>query len=149
LAIRICLLYFDYDNWKDVIKGWYLEDLGLGKQEIYAGGWQVKGCGDEMFSEYLIIDNDGTNNNNNNNNNKAEDIIKELFKELFEVALNNCKFLVHNLGRFKAIFLILIKKILIKLGYEVVSLWKDNKVLQIKVYNPKTNNKKRKKKLIL
>jgi len=48
-----------------------IEDLGLGKQEIYAGGWQVKGCGGEMLSEYLII---------------------------FEVALNNCKIWVHILG---------------------------------------------------
>ena len=57
-----------------------------------------------MLSEYLIIDNDGINNN------KGEDLIKNLFKELFEVALNNCKIFVHNLGRFNAIFLILIKK---------------------------------------
>jgi hypothetical protein len=27
-----------------------LEELGRGKQEIYAGGWKVKGCGGEMFS---------------------------------------------------------------------------------------------------
>jgi hypothetical protein len=54
----------------------------------------------EVLSEYLIIDNEGIINNNN-----GEDLIKELFKELFEVALNNCKFWVNILGRFNAVFI--------------------------------------------
>jgi hypothetical protein len=113
------------------LKNINIEDLGLGIQEAYAGGWKINGIeGESSISEYFIIDYKTITN--------SEDLIKAMFKKLFENKINNYKLFVHNLGRFDAIFLI---KHLVILGYDISPLWKDNAVLQIKVYDPESKQK--------
>jgi hypothetical protein len=122
----------DYDNenlTEEELNNINIEDLGLGKQEVYAGGWKVKVDGNDI-SQYFIIDKDKIKN--------SHELIKQMFEKLFEHEVNKSKIFAHNLGRFDALFLI---RHLVKLNYEVRPLWKDNAVLQIKIFDPKSNQK--------
>jgi hypothetical protein len=112
---------FSIDNNRDESN---LEGKNLGVQEVYAGGWALNNIGSKTF----IIDNINIHNGN--------DIIKVMFEELF---LNNIKgytLYAHNLGRFDSIFLI---KELATLNYIIKPIWKDNRILKIKIIDCKSN----------
>ena len=58
-----------------------------------------------------------------------------MFEELFKLKVNGYILYAHNLGRFYAIFII---KLLALLDYKVSPIWKDNAILRIKIFDPKT-----------
>ncbi|KAF8587555.1 hypothetical protein K439DRAFT_1337705, partial [Ramaria rubella] len=58
-----------------------------------------------------------------------------MFEELFKLKVKGYTIYAHNLGRFDSIFLI---KELAELDYVVSPTWKDNAILKIKVFDPKS-----------
>lgn len=99
------------------------DEYGVGKQQVYAGGWALNNLGSRMF----IINNSNIYNGN--------DIIRVMFEELFKLKVKGYTLYAHNLGRFDSIFLI---KELAELKYVVSPTWKDNAILKIKVFDPKS-----------
>lgn len=63
-----------------------------------------------------------------------------MFEELFKMKVNGYTHTLyaHNLGRSDAIFII---KLLALLDYQVSPIWKDNAILRIKIFNPKTKQR--------
>jgi hypothetical protein len=61
-----------------------------------------------------------------------------MFEELFKLKVNGYTLYAHNLGRFDAIFLI---KLLALLDYQISPIWKDNAILRIKIFDPKTKQR--------
>jgi DNA polymerase type B, organellar and viral len=61
-----------------------------------------------------------------------------MFEELFKLKVNGYTLYAHNLGRFDAIIII---KFLAQLDYKVIPLWKDNAILIIKIFDPKTKQR--------
>ena len=98
-------------------------DIGLGKQEVYAGSWALNHLGCRKF----IINNSNIYNGN--------DIIRVMFDELFKLNVKGYTIYAQNLGRFDSIFLI---KEIAELDYVVSPIWKDNAILKIKVFDPKS-----------
>ena len=102
------------------------EKKNIGEQSVYALGWGLNKLGCKTF----IIDNIKIKD--------STELIKIMFEELFKLKVNGYKLYAHNLGRFDAIFII---KILVLLDYKVSPLWKDNAILIIKIFDPKTKQR--------
>ena len=102
------------------------EDKTVGEQSVYAGGWALNELGCQKF----IIDNTNIKN--------STELIEIMFEELFKLKVNGYTLYAHNLGRFDSIFII---KLLALLDYQISPLWKDNAILRIKIFDPKTKQK--------
>jgi hypothetical protein len=61
-----------------------------------------------------------------------------MFEELLKMKVNGYTLYAHNLGRFYAILII---KLLALLDYKVSPIWKDNAILRIKIFDPKTKQR--------
>ena len=130
-----------------------------GDQVVYSGGWAVKNyryinyLEDNKLSIYIKDENDKCEsvevqlNCGNEDSIYGDDstmnyklasynLIKNLIDSIFDSDYCNYTFYVHNLGRFDSIFLI---KELSNLDYVIYPIWKDNAILKIKVYEPKTD----------
>ena len=68
----------------------------------------------------------------------SSELIEIMFEELFKLKVNGYTLYAHNLGRFYAIFII---KLLTLLDYQVSPIWKDNAILRIKIFDPKTKQR--------
>jgi DNA polymerase type B, organellar and viral len=68
----------------------------------------------------------------------SSELIEIMFEELFKLKVNGYTLYAHNLGRFDAIFII---KLLALLDYQVSPIWKDNAILRIKIFDPKTKQR--------
>jgi hypothetical protein len=103
------------------------KDSTVGEQSVYAGGWALL---NELGSKTFIIDKIKIKD--------SSELIGIMFEELFKMKVNGYTLYAHNLGRFDAIFLI---KLLALLDYQVSPIWKDNAILRIKIFDPKTKQR--------
>lgn len=102
------------------------KDSTVGEQSVYAGGWALN----ELGSKTFIIDKIKIKD--------SSELIENMFEELFKLKVNGYTLYAHNLGRFDAIFLI---KLLALLDYQISPIWKDNAILRIKIFDPKTKQR--------
>ena len=102
------------------------KDSTVGEQSVYAWGWALNelGCKTFIIDKIKIKD--------------SSELIENMFEELFKLKVNGYTLYAHNLGRFDAIFII---KLLALLDYQVSPIWKDNAILRIKIFDPKTKQR--------
>lgn len=96
---------------------------GLGNQEVYAGGW----CIDNKIKMYYIKQDE-----------KPEDVVRKTIESIFDYReLNGSVFYGHNMGRFDSLFII--KSSVNMKDYVIDPIFKDNKIICLKIKNINTN----------
>jgi len=98
----------------------YGSDLGMGYQQVYAGGWAIKNKSNLFYK--------------NKKESDVEFINKVFLNILMNPKLNGYTFYAHNLGRFDSIFII--KALIENKNIKLTPIWKDNSILSLKIkYN--------------
>jgi hypothetical protein len=109
-------------TYDDKIGSFDLETYSLnekGEQVVYSGGWATK----DKCQMFYIGDENCSN---------AEDLVKSIFKDIFDNNNDGYTFYAHNLSKFDAIFLL---KCLRSLDFKLSPKFKDNGVFMCKITN--------------
>ena len=92
-------------------------DSGSGYQQVYSGGWAIKGKTKLFYIRH---------------NESSEQFVNRLFFSiLMSKSLNEYTFYLHNLGRFDAVFII--KSLILLENVSIVPIWKDNAILSLTI----------------
>ena len=98
------------------------KDNGFGEQKPFAGGWATT-----KYNNFCYI----------NKGESYDNLVLRVINSIFDYNDNDkYTFYAHNLGRFDA--LILIRGLASSNVYKIKPLWKDNKILSIKIKNVET-----------
>lgn len=93
----------------------YGSNLGLGYQQVYAGGWAIKDQTQLFYKTYRE---------------SSDQFINRIFLNIFiNKNLNGYTFYAHNLGRFDSVFIL--KSLILDSTIEINPIWKDDAILSL------------------